>query len=241
MINKQSPVPIYYQLEEWMKQQIEQGKWKVNEAIPSERELTEQFEVSRMTVRQALSNLVQEGILFKKKGLGTFVKEQKFEQVLQGLTSFSEEMVKRGMTPNSILINFEKKAATPQLAAQLALGTNEEIYQIERIRLADDVPMAFETAYLPAHLFGDMKKEDAYGSLYEFLQTQKGLQIQEAKQDIEAILADNRLAEYLNIEVGSPILQIIRTAYLQTGTPFEYVRTAYRGDRYRFNHQVTRY
>jgi GntR family transcriptional regulator len=241
LINKQSPVPIYYQIEEWMKQQIEHGKWKTGESIPSERELSEQFEVSRMTIRQALANLVQEGILLKKKGLGTFVKEQKFEQVLQGLTSFSEEMIKRGMTPKSILINFEKVNANPQVALQLDLTTNELVFKIERIRLADDVPMAFEIAYLPAHLFGDMTKEDAYGSLYDYLQTKKELQIQEAKQDIEAILADSRLAEYLNIKAGSPILQITRTAYLQTGTPFEYVRTAYRGDRYRFNHQVSRY
>ncbi|WP_108671609.1 phosphonate metabolism transcriptional regulator PhnF [Peribacillus acanthi] len=241
MINKQSPVPIYFQLEEWMKQQIEDGKWKAGRAIPSERELSEQFKVSRMTVRQALANLVQEGILLKKKGLGTFVKEQKLEQVLLGLTSFSEEMLKRGMTPKSILINFEKITANPLVASQLAIHTNEEVFRIERIRLADDVPMAFETAYLPAHLFGEMTKEDAYGSLYDYLQTQKGLKIQEAKQDIEALLADTRLAEFLQIKVGAPILQITRTAYLQTGTPFEYVRTAFRGDRYRFNHQVTRY
>lgn len=96
MLDKQSPIPIYIQIEEQLKQQIQQGDFPVGTAIPSERELTERFDVSRMTVRQAITNLVNDGLLYREKGRGTFVASPKVEQPLNGLTSFTEDMVKRG-------------------------------------------------------------------------------------------------------------------------------------------------
>jgi GntR family transcriptional regulator len=149
MINKNSPVPIYHQLEEYIKQQIENGSLEEESVIPSEREYAERFQISRMTVRQAINNLVSEGYLNRQKGRGTFVTKKKVEQELQGMTSFTEDMLSRGMNPSSILLSFQILAADKKTALALRIEETDSIYKIKRIRLADGAPMALETAYIP--------------------------------------------------------------------------------------------
>ena len=149
MLDKQSPIPIYIQIEEQLKQQIQQGDFPIGTTIPSERELTERFDVSRMTVRQAITNLVNDGLLYREKGRGTFVASPKVEQPLNGLTSFTEDMMARGMVPSSKMINFEILEPESDISAALQLAQGDEVYFVERIRFADDKPMAIERTYLP--------------------------------------------------------------------------------------------
>lgn len=234
MINKNSPVPIYHQLEEYIKQQIENGFLKEEEVIPSEREFAERFQISRMTVRQAINNLVADGYLNRKKGRGTFVSKKKVEQELQGMTSFTEDMLSRGMKPSSKLLSFKIIQADKKTALDLKINENDPIYKIKRIRLADGAPMALETAYIPVNIVPGLTEENSNLSLYQYIEENLSLSISEATQEIEASIADVHTAEPLGIEEGEPILFIVRIAYLQDGTPFELVKSSFRADRYRF-------
>lgn len=234
MINKNSPVPIYHQLEEYIKQQIENGLLKEEEVIPSEREFAERFQISRMTVRQAINNLVADGYLNRKKGRGTFVSKKKVEQELQGMTSFTEDMLSRGMKPSSKLLSFKIIQADKKTALDLKINENDPIYKIKRIRLADGAPMALETAYVPVNIVPGLTEENSNLSLYQYIEENLSLSISEATQEIEASIADVHTAEPLGIEEGEPILFIVRIAYLQDGTPFELVKSSFRADRYRF-------
>lgn len=240
MIDKKSPVPIYHQLEEIVKSQIDSGFLQPDQAIPSEREFAEQYQISRMTVRQALTNLVNEGFLYRKKGTGTFVNKRKVEQVLQGMTSFSEHMIERGLTPSSQILSYDTVPANRAVAKRLEIKPGQEVLQIERIRLADNLPMALETAYMPIHLTKGLTKEQAMDSIYQFIEEDLSLKIKEAHQELEAIAASSYEAKYLLIEKDSPVLRIIQTSYLEDDTPFEYVKSSFRADRYRFYNQLKR-
>lgn len=240
MINKQSPIPIYHQLEELLKQQIESGVLGEDEAIPSERELSEKFQISRMTVRQAINNLVLEGYLYRLKGRGTFVNKKRVEQELQGLTSFTEDMLTRGMVPTSRLVSFDIIESDALTAKALDIEEKNPVYCFGRIRLADRLPMAIETAYVPVSLVPGLTEEIINQSLYRYLEEQLMLTISEAKQEIEASVANFQEARLLEIDEGAPVLLIERTSYLADETPFEFVRSSFRADRYRFVHRMKR-
>jgi GntR family transcriptional regulator len=240
MINKNSPVPIYHQLEEYIKQQIETGILREEAVIPSEREFAEVFQISRMTVRQAINNLVLEGYLTRQKGKGTFVSKKKVEQELQGMTSFTEDMLSRGMNPSSTLLSFQIIPADKNTALDLKIEENDSVYKIKRIRLADGAPMALETAYIPVEIVPGLTEENSNLSLYQYIEQHLSLSISEATQEIEASIADSDDAETLEINIGDPILLIQRISYLQDGIPFEIVKSTFRADRYRFVHTMKR-
>ena len=192
MINKNSPIPIYHQLEEFIKQQIEDGILKEEAIIPSEREYAQTFQISRMTVRQAINNLVLDGYLQRQKGRGTFVTKKKVEQELQGMTSFTEDMLSRGMNPSSTLLSFQIIPADSKIALGLRIDENESVYKIKRIRLADGAPMALETAYIPVEIVPGLTEENSNLSLYQYIEENLSLSISEATQEIEASIADSR-------------------------------------------------
>jgi GntR family transcriptional regulator len=240
MINKNSPVPIYHQLEEYIKQQIETGILKEEAVIPSEREYAERFQISRMTVRQAINNLVSEGYLKRQKGRGTFVNKKKVEQELQGMTSFTEDMLSRGMNPSSTLLSFKIIPADKNTASDLKIEENDSIYKIKRIRLADGAPMALEMAYIPVQIVPGLTEENSNLSLYQYIEEHLSLSISEANQEIEASVADSHDAENLGINIGDPTLLIKRISYLTDGIPFELVKSTFRADRYRFVHTMKR-
>ncbi|MEH7492562.1 GntR family transcriptional regulator [Neobacillus niacini] len=240
MINKNSPVPIYHQLEEYIKQQIENGLLVEEASIPSEREYAQTFQISRMTVRQAINNLVSDGYLKRQKGRGTFVNKKKVEQELQGMTSFTEDMLSRGMIPSSTLLSFQIIPADKKTATDLRIEVNNFVYKIKRIRLADSAPMALETAYIPVELVPGLTEENSNLSLYQYIEDHLSLSISEATQEIEASIASSHDAEPLGINIGDPILLIERISYLQNEVPFELVESTFRADRYRFVHTMKR-
>ncbi|WP_059172058.1 GntR family transcriptional regulator [Bacillus sp. FJAT-27445] len=240
MIDKKSRIPIYFQLEELIKAQIDSGSLKPGDGIPSEREYAEQHEISRMTIRQAINNLVSAGILFRQKGKGTFVAAPKVEHELLGLTGFTEDMISRGMKPGNQLLSFRKVQASKSIALNLAVKENEPIFEIKRIRLADGLPMALETTYIPEHLGPGLIEKLTVASIYSYIEDVLGLTILDATQEIEAAAAGIEEASHLGIKEGAPILLIVRTSRLADGTPFEYVKSAFRADRYKFIHNLRR-
>lgn len=240
MIKKNSPIPIYYQLEELIKDLIEKGELKPGDAIPPEREYAEKYQISRMTVRQAFTQLVNDGYLHRIQGKGTFVAERKFEQPLHGLTSFTEDMKARGLKPGSQLIHFEIIPATTQIANQLSIQEYGPVYEIKRIRLADDVPMALETNYISANLIKGLTEQIVNQSLYAYIEDELNYRIDYASQVIESSVANQIEAQHLKIKKGSPVLLIQRNTFLQDGTPVEFVKSSYRADRYKFMIQMKR-
>ncbi|MFC4712908.1 GntR family transcriptional regulator [Planococcus dechangensis] len=240
MLDKQSPIPIYSQIEEQLKQQIQRGDFPVGTSIPSERELSERFAVSRMTVRQSITNLVNDGLLYREKGRGTFVASPKVEQPLNGLTSFTEDMESRGMVPSSKLIGFEILEPESDVAQELQLNHGDQVYFVERIRFADDKPMAIERTYLPVKRFPDLTEESFQGSLYAVIENNQQQKISRATQRMEAGLVKKDDADLLQIKPPAAILMIERISFLEGDLPFEVVRSTYRADRYKFTTDIQR-
>ncbi|ASK62715.1 phosphonate metabolism transcriptional regulator PhnF [Virgibacillus phasianinus] len=242
MIDKNSPLPIYYQLEEEIRLLIQTEKLSPGELLPSEREYAERYNISRMTVRQAINNLAAEGLLYRQKGRGTFVSEKKFEQDLQGLTSFSEDMRARGLTPSNKLLSFQTLHANERIAELLRLNKNDEVYEIKRIRYANESPVAVETIYTPKHLVGNLTDANVVESFYKYIETNLNLNISYGDQMIESVLANEFEIENLHVKAGDPVLLIQRITYLsdENATPLEYVKSAYRADKYKFKLQMRR-
>ncbi|RIW34663.1 GntR family transcriptional regulator [Bacillus salacetis] len=242
MVKKNSPIPIYYQLGELIKELIDKGELKAGDSLPAEREYAEKFEISRMTVRQAFTQLVNDGYLYRVQGRGTFVAERKpkIEQALQGLTSFTEDMESRGMKPGSELVSFEIKPAAMEIAGELGLQEYAPVYEIQRIRLADEMPMAVETNYISANFIKGLTEKIVNQSLYAYIEETLNLKINHASQVIESSAADEMEAAFLGVQEGSPVMRIQRNTYLADGTPVEYVKSSYRADRYKFKIQMSR-
>ncbi|MDR7434266.1 MAG: GntR family transcriptional regulator [Armatimonadota bacterium] len=235
-----SVIPLYFQVREDIRRRIESGEWKPGDPIPSETELQSMYGVSRATIRQALTEIVREGLLIRKQGRGTFVAPQKIAETLPRLVSFTEEMRRRGLTPSTRRIKVEVLPEAPK-RVQEALGTpaSEPFLRIERVRCADDRPIVLLVSYLPGSL-GIDPKEDFSGSLYELLEVKYGIRLGEALQVIEAGVADETLAEQLEIDEGDPILIIRRSTFSKAKAPVEYVEGFYAAERYRYSIRLER-
>lgn len=225
--------PIYIQIHNEIKKTIEAGTWSVGDRIPSERELSLKFGVSRMTLRQAIQTLVEEGILERHVGSGTFVSRQKVQEKMSGVTSFTELTKAQGKVPSSRTVSY--LITTPSLSEseKLQLKEGQKVLRMERIRFADEVPICFEVATLPYDLIKDYEREQITSSLYHTLE-ENGLMTGRAQQTVTATCASERIADYLDIKRGSAILRLRQVTWLKNEQPFEYVRTQYVGDRFEF-------
>ncbi|MFQ5796434.1 MAG: GntR family transcriptional regulator [Candidatus Bipolaricaulia bacterium] len=236
LINKNSPIPLYYQLKELLREKIENGEMNPHERVPSETELTQMFNISRMTSRHALIELENDGLVYREQGKGTFVAEPKLRQKLPKLTGFTEDMRVRGLKAGAKVLDVQVILGDKDLAIKLGASSDEEFVKIQRVRFADDVAMAVETVFLRRKFCEGIEKIDLNNrSLYETLRTEYGIRLGRAEQILEPTLADEYEAEILGIDVGKPLLFIEGTAFLEDGlTAIEYTCSAYRGDRYRF-------
>ena len=240
-IDKSSPIPIYYQIMSQLREKILDGEYPVDSTLPPERELVETYQVSRMTIRQAIMELVNEGILVRRKGIGTFVAPPKLEQPLNSLTSFTEDMAQRGMKAGSHVVSFQQMKPDPTTRKLLGIGANEHVFEYVRLRLADDEPMALETTTLLASLCPGLQKDDLENkSLYDVLNERWGIQLEYATQSLEPILAPSYEAGLLHVPTGSPLLLMHRVTSNQNGKAFEHVKSMYRGDRYKFVTELRR-
>ncbi len=202
--------------------------------MPTERELSERFGVSRGTVRQALDRLEAEQRVHRHQGRGTFVAKPKMDHLLE-LTSHSEHIRSRGMEPASRLIGVRRVPAEADIAGMLALAEGDEILQIERVRLADGEPVAVEVLYLDARRFDDVAALLGESqSLYQLLRARYGVELAWAEETIEAVVAPEREASLLGIASGGPVLLLCRQSFDPIGRPIEFVRSLYRADRFRF-------
>lgn len=236
-LERSNPLPLYYQLKEVLRQQIRSGHLEPHAAIPSEPELVASYHVSRATVRQALNELVHEGLLYRQHGKGTFVCEPRIQQTLSELASFSEELKRRGKRPGGLLIVSELTRGHESVRDHLKLADEEQVVRLERVRTANSEPCAYEIDYLPyprASGIYQRAKEVADGSLYT-LMTSEGLSPYVAEQTIKGGVAGERESELLHVPVGEAGLRYTCTTYDSTGQPIEYSESFFPGDRFDFH------
>lgn len=226
--------PVYIKIHNQLRENIEDGKWKIGEKIPAERELAGQFSVSRMTLRQAIQELVDEGILERQVGSGTFVANRKVQERMSGITSFTDLMKSIGKTPSSTTISYHLTIPSQVEIEKLKLKEGDQVVRMERIRSGNDVPICYEVATIPASLVKNLSKEEVTTSFWETLERKAHLYPGHAVQHISATKATEKIATFLNVKRGDPLLRMTQLSYLQDGTPFEYVHTQYVGSRFEF-------
>jgi len=214
-------------------QRIGSGVWAPETRLPSERELCDLFGISRITVRQALDQLVAEGRLVRSHGRGTFVALSPVRKHLLPLVGFSEDMSSRGLKPGARVVLFEKSAAPGPVARELQIAPGQQIIVLKRLRLADGSPMAVETVHAPERLFPGLLDQDLEDrSFYGLLETRYGIRPARAIQSWQAVPCPRPDSKLLRVRTGSPVLQICRTTYDGAGRAFEYLESFFRGDRY---------
>ena len=236
-------LPRYYQLANILRDRISKGEVPARQPIPSERQLEKDFSVSRTTIRQAIDLLVRQGYLYREHGRGTFVSPQKLQKGISELTSFSEDMKKRGIVPGQKILDIEFVQPAPDICRHLELPfQSEKVLRIERLRLGDGAPMGLQTSFyvLPEGQTITREELEAIGSVYRILQEKLHLIPTEADETLEVALANSREASLLRIKKGSPLLLSERTTYSQYRTVIEFVKILYRGDRYRYFAKLTR-
>lgn len=235
-IDRNSVIPIYFQVKEYLRSEIQTGRYRPNELIPSERELSEEFEINRLTVRQAINELVQEGLLYRQRGVGTFVSTPKIEQPLTRLTSFSTDMLSRGIVPGAQVVSSSIIKASKPVAGQLMIEPDSDVLELVRVRTANGEPMALEKSYMiydrvkPLH---GINMENM--SLYRVLEDVCGIRLVKAIQTIEVASPYPDEAGILEISQHDAVMLVERTTYEDgADKPLEYVKSLYRGDRYKF-------
>lgn len=228
-----SPAPYYQQLYTILRKEIVDGRWTPGDMLPSEKELIDQFEVSRITVRQALEMLVNDGLIFRRRGLGTFVAVPKIEQGLNRIVSFTEDMRRRGLHPGTEILDARLEPAPPEIAEKLGIQSGDELVHIERLRLADAEPLSIEVSRL-VHRYcpGVLAHDYAEVPLREQLATAYNLALVRAEQVIRAVAAPKEIAEKLLVPAASPLFYIERISYSPQDIPVEFLQLYYRGDRY---------
>jgi GntR family transcriptional regulator len=238
---KGGPVPRYYQLMEFIRERIRNGEWTPGMLIPSERELCERYGISRMTARQAVTELVNEGLLYREQGKGTFVGRPVIPQQLLSLTGFTEDMQARERHAGARVLEAAMLPADQPIAEALRIKTGQPVYRLRRLRLADAEPLAIETTCVNFIGCERLLEHDLEcGSLYRLLAEVFDMPPIAAEQEIEASLVSPEDARILDIAPGSPVLRTQRITTTRRGQPVEFATAIYRGDKYRFFTRLVR-
>ncbi len=233
-LDRASGVPLRLQLRDALQRQIIDGSYRPGESFPTEREIAEHFRVSRTTIREALVDLVQDGFLVRQQGKGTFVARAKDAFDATHLSSFSEDMRKRGLTAGSRLLGVRDEVPAGDVAAHFGPEV-VRVRRIDRLRFADGEPIALQRSWLPLPRFDFPPESIENESLYAVLEERHGVFVASADEVISAEVASASEAELLSVESGAPLLCVLRFAYSQTGEAIECVRIRYRADRYTFS------
>jgi len=235
-LSRSSKIPLYYQLYEIILDQIKDGVWQSEEMLPTEIELVNRYQLSRATVRQAFDVLVNEGWIYRRQGQGTFVSKPVFEQNINRIVSFWDDMHQRGLKPGTEVLSSEIILATEDVVENLEIEKDQELASLVRLRLADDEPLSVEHSLLVhKYCIGILDQDYANRSLRKMLADEFNLHITNAKQKVRAVPATKYLAELLKIDEAAPLLHIDRISYTEDGIPIEYLRINLRGDRYTFH------
>ncbi|SHK07818.1 GntR family transcriptional regulator [Paramaledivibacter caminithermalis] len=233
-IKKGDRVPLYYQLMDIIIEDIESGKYKENDKLPSERELCEIYDISRATVRQTIRELEKEGYIYKQHGKGTFVSPERFKQDLLKFYSFTEEMKKIGKIPSSKVLDFEIIQSDEKIAVKMEIGIGEKIYKFTRLRLADGKPIMLETSYIPYNRFEGISRNDLEEeAMYDIFTKRYNTVFTKAEESFQPVSTREDEAVLLKNQPGSPSMMIERITY-EGDKIIEYTVGIARGDRFKY-------
>lgn len=225
--------PMYIKIHNQIKRDIENHVYKIGDRIPAERQLASKFGVSRMTLRQAIKTLEDEGILERRLGSGTYVASQKVQEKMSGIMSFTEITEANGQVPSSELISYQVGHASLSEKEHLKLADKEKVLRMERIRYADNTPICYEVVTIPAKLLEDASKEEISTHLYETLE-KHNYKIGRVTEHISATVASENDARLLKAKKGEALIIRRQVTELSDGKPFEYTRARYVAERFEF-------
>lgn len=227
--------PQYVLIKEYILNNIEDNVYQENGKIASEHELCEIFGVTRMTVRQAISDLVADNILYSVPKIGSFVcKKSKFKN-FDGLNSFSEDSARKKGSATSVVVLNKKEVGSPEILNEMGLKPNASLHHVKRVRLSDNETVAFEDDYINTQLVEKLSDEVVENSLFNYFENELGYEISYSDQQIDACIAGPELAKYLKIDENAPLLRVLSITRLNDGQTIEYGYTYYRVDKYTFN------
>jgi GntR family transcriptional regulator len=230
-----SAQPRYIQIANQIAENIRSGELSVGDQLPTERQLAEELGVSRMTVRQALGVLTQQGLINSQHGIGNFVTRPLLEQPVDILIGFSDNMLKKGIRPSAQLLDLKATNADELLAAELQVPFGDLVFAIRRLRLADNMPMALEYSYFPERYMPGLDKHDLeQRSIYAILAEEYGITLAGAVQTLEPVVALAYTARLLQVSKGAPLMLVTRTSSDNKGRVVEFAKDLYRGDCFRF-------
>jgi len=231
-----SPVPLYHQIREVLLEAIRSGDFALDQPIPSERELGEKFEVNRLTVRQAITDMVNDGWLRRQRGVGTFINDRRpMQMVMPALMGFSERMHRLGLKPSSQLISVEVQLPTRSAAEALHIESDTQVIRLVRLRLANDEAIMLETAFMPYALVPGLEARIAHEpSLYHLLTTVYNIAVSEAEEVLEPVLLTAYEADLLQTEAGRPALLSEGTVYTADRQVVEFTKSLVRGDKAKY-------
>jgi GntR family transcriptional regulator len=227
----QNGIPAYQRIQDAIRGRIKTGELKPGDSVASERELARVHRVSLMTARHALAGLEHEGTVERRRGAGTFVAPPRIH--FNKLMSYTEQLASRGLSSASKVITLKVIECEDEIAARLMLSANSKVVKIERVRHTSDEPFALETCYLPAENFPGLVREPlARGSLFTILERDYNTPLTYADEEVDATAADTRVAQFLQVARGSPVMRIRQVIYSSKAKPVVYVIGFYRAERH---------
>jgi len=241
-IEKNVPVPLYYQLKQLILKEINEGNPKVGDSLPTESEISKVLKISRPTIRQALNELVTEGYIYRQKGKGTFVSKPKIDEAFfQKLESFNEEMIKKGLKPSTKVMSFKVIKGIASVNNKLRVSEEEKLIYLARLRFANDEPIVYVETYIPYSYCPLLIHEDlSVNSLYSLLEEKFGKKVVRASRKIEAVNSNSMEAKLLNMKKGQAICLVKTLAYTDDELPIEYSVARSRGDSNEFSIELIR-
>lgn len=237
-IDKKSPVPIYYQLKQIILLKIKNGEWLPDMAISSERELSDMFGVSRMTIRQAINELVNEGVLYRERGKGTFVCSPRIEQ--SDVMSFTEAAINQGFEASTIVKKFDIKIPGPNILEKLSLGRDDKVYYIQRLRKINGQIIGIEDNYLPVNYAENLHPEDLSGSLYKLLMEKYEYSVSHVQTSLEAIIPPADKLKLFQAGETVPLLKVTSIHITDRNLKLYYEESIYRSDKFVLNVNIYR-
>ena len=237
-----SPIPLYTQIKESLRERILDGTYKAHDQLPSESEMSSLFKVSRITVRQALNDLQKEGLIFKIPGKGTFVAKAKAFQQLMQLEGLAEAMNRMGYEIYNQVISHKLVPASAAVAERLQVEAGSTVAEIKRIRHLNREPLSLEVTYLAERIGERLRKADlATRDIFLVMENDYGIALGRADLQIDATLADEALAQALHVGEGSPVLRMERLTHTAAGAPLDFEYLYFRGDAFQYRLQVERH
>jgi GntR family transcriptional regulator len=232
VIDKNSPIPLHYQLEQFLRRGIESGRFQPNQTLPTEYELQQYFDLSRTPIRQAISKLVADGLVQRRRSQGTIVVPQRFDEALRTLTSFTEEVQSKGQVPRTRLLEFSMQPAEQDDYHNLALKPGDMIFAIRRLRFINDQPVGLIQSRLPAPLMPDLRREvfqeeGPYQSMYYVLENVCGLRPVRAREVLAGVNLSAEEADLLDLPHGTAVLQRSRISFDAEDRPIALERGLY--------------